>query len=55
MLFLEVRKKMNNQHFYIPSGSAGEIYLDRVDRHWYRDESTDHAKQKVINFQNYLG
>ena len=33
MLFLEIRKKTNNQHFYIPSGGVGETYLDRVDRH----------------------
>ena len=54
MLFLEVRKKMNDQHFYVPSGSVGEIYLDRVDRHWYKHESTDHAKEKVIPFLKIL-
>ena len=41
---------MNNQQFYILSGGVGEIYLDRVDRHWYRHESTDNAKEKVILF-----
>ena len=45
---------MINQHFYIPSGGVGEIYLDRVDRHWYRHESTDHAKEKVIPFFKFL-
>ena len=50
MLFLEVRKKMNNQHLYIPSGDVGEIYLDRVDRHWCWHGSTEHAKEKVIPF-----
>ena len=45
---------MNNQHFYISSGGVGEIYLDRVDRHWYRHESTDHAKEKVIPFFKFL-
>ena len=50
MLFLEVRKKMNNQHFYISSCGVEEIYLDRVDRHWYRHGSTDHIKEKVIPF-----
>ena len=50
MLFLEVRKKINNQLFCIPSGGVVEIYLDRVDRHWYRHGSTDHAKEKVIPF-----
>ena len=54
MLFLEVRKKMNDQHFYVPSGSVGEIYLDRVDRHWYKHESTDQAKEKVIPFLKFL-
>ena len=41
---------MNNQHFCIPSGSVGEIGLDREDRHCYRHGSTDHAKEKVIPF-----
>ena len=41
---------MNNQHFHIPSGVVGEIYLDRVVRHCYRHESTDHAKEKVVAF-----
>ena len=45
---------MNNQHFYIPSGGVREIYLDGVDRHWYRHESTDHAKEKVIPFLKFL-
>ena len=45
---------MNNQHFYILSGGVGEIYLDRVDRHWYRHESTDNAKEKVILFKKIL-
>ena len=45
---------MDNQHFYIPSGNVGEIYLDRVDRHWYRHESTDHAKEKAIPFLKFL-
>ena len=54
MLFLEIRKKTNNQHFYIPSGGVGETYLDRVDRHWYRHESSDHAKEKVIPFLKIL-
>ena len=45
---------MNNQQFYILSGGVGEIYLDRVDRHWYRHESTDHAKEKVIPFFKFL-
>ena len=45
---------MINQHFYIPSGGVGEIYLDRVDRHWYRHGSTDHAKEKVIPFLKFL-
>ena len=39
MLFLGVRKKMNYQRFYIPSGGIGEIYLDRGDKHWYRHGS----------------
>ena len=55
MLFLEVRKKKkNNQHFYIPSDGVVEIYLDRVDRHWYRHGSRDHAKEKVIPFLEFL-
>ena len=54
MLFLEIRKKTNNPHFYIPSGGVGETYLDRVDRHWYRHESSDHAKEKVIPFLKIL-
>ena len=45
---------MNNQHFYIPSGGVGEIFLDKVDRHWYRHGSTDHAKEKVISFLKFL-
>ena len=45
---------MNNQHFYIPSGDVREIHLNRVDRHWYRHESTDHAKEKVIPFLKFL-
>ena len=54
MLFLEIRKKTNNPHFYIPSGGVGETYLDRVDRHWYRHEPSDHAKEKVIPFLKIL-
>ena len=45
---------MNNQHFYILSGGVGEIYLDRVDRHWYRHESSDHAKERVIRFFKFF-
>ena len=54
MLFLEVRKKKNNQHFYIPSDGVAEIHLDRVDRHWYRHGSRDQAKEKVIPFLEFL-
>ena len=45
---------MNNQHFHIPSVSVREIFLDGVDRHWYRHGSTDHAKEKVIPFSTFL-
>ena len=39
---------MNSQIGYIPSGSVGEMYLDRIDKHWYRCESTEHANEKII-------
>lgn len=33
-----------------PLSVLAKIYLDRVDGHCYRHESTDHAKEKVIPF-----
>ena len=41
---------MNNQIEYIPSGGVGEMYLDRIDKHWYRCESTEYANEKIIPF-----
>ena len=45
---------MNNQIKYIPSGNVGEMYLDRIDKHWYRCESTEYANEKIIPFLKFL-
>ena len=45
---------MNNQIEYIPSGGVGEMYLDRIDKQWYRCESTEYAKEKIIPFFKFL-
>ena len=45
---------MNNQIKYIPSGNVGEMYLDRIDKHWYRRESTEYANEKIIPFLKFL-
>ena len=36
---------MNNQIKYIPSGNVGEMYLDKIDKHWYICESTEYANE----------
>ena len=41
---------MNNQIEYIPSDGIGEMYFDRIDKHWYRCESTEYANEKIIPF-----
>ena len=45
---------MNNQIEYIPSGGIGEMYLDRIDKHWYRCESTEYAYETIIPFFKFL-
>ena len=45
---------MNNQIEYIPSGGVGEMYLDRIDKHWYRCESIEYANEKIIPFFKFL-
>ena len=45
---------MNNQIEYIPSGGIGEMYLDRIDKHWYRCESTEYANETIIPFFKFL-
>ena len=45
---------MNNQIEYIPSGGIGEMYLDRLDKHWYRCESTEYTNEKIILFFKFL-
>lgn len=37
---------MNNQKSHIPTGDAGEIYLDLIDMYWYRCDSTCYIKEK---------
>ena len=41
---------MNNQQSYFPSGGVGEIYLNIIDKSWYRFSSTNYAKDKAIPF-----
>ena len=45
---------MNNQIEYIPSGSNKVMYLDRIDKHWYRCESTEYANEKIIPLFKFL-
>ena len=45
---------MNNLIEYIPFGGNGEMYLDRIDRHWYRCESTEYTNEKIILFFKFL-
>ena len=45
---------MNNQIEYIPSGGVGEMYLDRIEKHWYRCESGEYANGKIITFLKIL-
>ena len=45
-----MNNRNNNQNSSICSGGVGKVYLDRVDGHCYRHESTDHAREKVIPF-----
>ena len=44
---------MNNQIEYIPSDGIGEMYFDRIDKHWYRCESTEYANGKIIPFLSF--
>ena len=45
---------MNNQKSHIPTGDAGEIYLDLIDMYWYRCDSTCYIKEKTIPFIKIL-
>lgn len=45
---------MNNQKSHIPTGDAGEIYLDLIDMYWYRCDSTCYIKEKTIPFIKFL-
>ena len=45
---------MNNKIEYIPSGSIKEMYSDRIDKHWYRCESTEYANEKIIPLFKFL-
>ena len=45
---------MINQIEYSPSGGVGEMYLDGIDKHWYRCESTEYANEKIIPFFEFL-
>ena len=52
-MFLET-KKLNNQQSYFPSGGVGEIYLNTIDKSWYRFSSTNYTKDKVIPFFKFV-
>ena len=52
-MFLET-KKVNNQQSYFPSGGVGEIYLNIIDKIWYRFSSTNYTKDKVIPFFKFV-
>ena len=54
IFFMNKKNKMNNQIEHIPSGGIGEMYLDGVDKHWYRCESTEYAKEKIIPLFKFL-
>ena len=45
---------MNNQQSYFFSGGVGEIYLNIIDKNWYRFSSTNHAKDKAIPFFKFV-
>ena len=44
---------MNNLIEHIPFGGNGEMYLDRIDKHWYRCESTEYTNEKIILFLSF--
>ena len=45
---------MNNQIECIPSSGVREMCLDRIDKHWYRCESTKYANDKIIPFLSFI-
>ena len=45
---------MNNQQSYFPSGGVGEIYLNIIDKSWYRFSSTNYVKDKAIPFFKFV-
>ena len=45
---------MNNQQSYFPSGGIGEIYLNIIDKSWYRFSSTNYVKDKAIPFLKFV-
>ena len=45
---------MNSLIEYIPFGGNGEMYLDRIDKHCYRCESTEYTNEKIILFLKFL-